>query len=188
MSETPQSGTPDDPTGPTDTRDTSAQLADPPTRWQRSRARSRPSSWTRRTAVVVSGVVGLLLGALLCGIVLATTFGGPQGDGPRDRGPGVSADGRGPGGPGGPGDQGGPGGRGDGAGRGGPRGDRGQGGTVDSAGPVVVQVQPGATVQVAPGATVQAVPGQPGQPAQPAQPVPAQPVPAQPGQPAPLPG
>jgi hypothetical protein len=174
MSETPQSGTPDDPTRPADTRDTSAQPVGPPTRWQRSRAASRPSSWTRRTAVVVSGVVGLLLGALLCGIVLATTVGGAHGDGSRDRGPGVSADGRGPGGSGGPG---GPGGRGDGDGRGGPRGDRGQGG---AGGPVVVQVQPGATVQVAPGAIVQAVPGQPAQPA----PVP----PAQPGQPAPLPG
>jgi len=184
MSETPQSGTPDDPTAPTDTRATSAQPVGPPTRWQRSRDRSRPSSWTRRTAVVVSGVVGLLVGALLCGIVLATTLGGPQGDGPRDRGPGVSADGRGPDGPDGPGGPGGPGGRGDGEGRGGPRGDRGAG----AAGPVVVQVQPGATVQVAPGATVQAVPGQPAQPTQPQPTQPTQPAPVQPGQPAPLPG
>ncbi|MDD7968698.1 hypothetical protein [Actinomycetospora lemnae] len=147
----------------------------PPTRWQRT---TRPSSWTRRTAVVVAGLAGLVLGVLLTGAVLAATIGGPsgpRGDGLRDRppmGPGTSAHERGF-------DRGD---RGDGRG---PRGDA-------ASGPIVVQVQPGATVQVAPGATVQTVPGtagqpgQPGTPTQPAQPgrpaVPTQP--AQPGQPA----
>lgn len=179
----PKPGTPDgDP--PTRPTDRSASPDGPPTRWQRT---TRPSGWTRRTAVVVAGVVGLLLGVLLAGGVLAATVGGGHGDGPRDRGAGTSAEGRG--GPGGPGAPGRPPGL-----EGGPRGERG--GAAGASGPVVVQVQPGATVQVAPGATVQTVPGaqarpaQPAQPAQPGQPTqPGQPAqPAQPGQPAPVPG
>ena len=171
----PQSGTPDGdpPTRPTDrSPGTATSPSGPPTRWQRT---TRPSGWTRRTAIVVAGVVGLLLGVLLAGGVLAATAGGGHGDGPRDRGPGTSAEGRGgPGGPGAPGRPPGP--------DGGPRGERG--GAAGASGPIVVQVQPGATVQVAPGATVQTVPGaqaQPGQPAEPAQPA----QPAQPGQPGP---
>lgn len=154
--------------------DTTPGPTDPPTRWQRARGRARPSTWSRRAAVLVTGVVGLVVGVLLAGLLFATTPAGRLvADG--DRAAGAQGPGRegrdGPGGPGGRGgEQGGPGDRGSrepGAGR----GWDGTGG--------VIQLGPGSVVQIAPGATVQMAPA-PGTVTPPAQPAPAQPAPAQP--------
>ncbi len=124
----------------------------------------RPSAWSRRVAVLASGLVGLLLGLLIAGGIALAALPHTGDAGGRDRP--VAGDGH-------PGRHG-P------AHRPGPRGPNGAAGAERRARtpPGVVQLGPGSVVQIAPGATVQMLPAPTA--ATPAVPTPAVPTPAVP--------